>query len=127
MLAWRLAKAGALADFDPYPMVRGAARYIITHGPATRQERWEENSGYSPSTLASNIAALICAAAFAHQRGDESASRYLTDYADFLESHIEAWTVTTRARWSPVFHAITCGLIPKTVPIRFPMKNSSTN
>jgi glucoamylase len=101
MLAWRLAKAGALADFDPYPMVRGAARYIITHGPATPQERWEENSGYSPSTLASNIAALICAAAFAHQRGDESASRYLTDYADFLESHIEAWTVTTQGTLVP--------------------------
>jgi glucoamylase len=95
MLAWRLHRAGALGDFDPYPMVRMAARYLITHGPATPQERWEENSGYSPSTLASNIAALICAAEFACERDDDATANYLFEYADFLESHIEAWTVTT--------------------------------
>lgn len=94
MLAWRLHQADALADFDPYPMVKRAARYLIGHGPATPQERWEENSGYSPSTLASNIAALICAAAFARLHGDEAGARYLIEYADFLEAHIEAWTVT---------------------------------
>ena len=95
MLAWRLHLAGALADFDPYPMVRRAARYLIGHGPATPQERWEENSGYSPSTLASNIAGLICAANFAHIRGDEASAHYLTEYADFLETFLESWTVTT--------------------------------
>ena len=44
----------------------GAARrrVPVDQGPATPQERWEENSGYSPSTLASNIAALMCAASF---------------------------------------------------------------
>jgi len=94
MLAWRLHLAGALAEFDPYPMVRRAACYLIAHGPATPQERWEENCGYSPSTLASNIAALICAANFARAYNDEATACYLTDYADFLESHIEQWTVT---------------------------------
>ena len=49
-----------------------AAGYLIRNGPATPQERWEENSGYSPSTLAANIAALICAACFARERGDEA-------------------------------------------------------
>src|SRR6185437_6710598 len=58
-------------------------------------ERWEENSGYSPSTLAAHIAALICAAAFARQRGQQAMAQYLEEYADFLESHIEPWTVTT--------------------------------
>ena len=53
----------ALQDFDPYPMVLKAASYLIQNGPATPQERWEENSGYSPSTLAAHIAALVCAAA----------------------------------------------------------------
>ncbi len=101
MLAWRLHLAGALADFDPYPMVRRAARYLICHGPATPQERWEENGGYSPSTLASNIAGLICAANFAHLRGDEATARYLTEYADLLESHVEAWTVTTAGTLVP--------------------------
>jgi glucoamylase len=96
MLAWRLAQAGGLADFDPYPMVRAAARYLIHQGPVTPQERWEENSGFSPSTLASNIAALICAAAFARERGDEAGARFLEDYADFLETHVERWTVTSQ-------------------------------
>jgi glucoamylase len=101
LLAWRLDRAGALKDFDPYPMVVGACRYLITHGPATEQERWEENGGYSPSTLASNIAALICAASMARARGDSASAGFLEDYADFLESHIEAWTVTTEGTLVP--------------------------
>jgi glucoamylase len=104
MLAWRLHKSGALRDFDPYPMVRAGARYLIRHGPATEQERWEENSGFSPSTLASNIAALVCAACFARERSDEATAQYLEAYADFLESHVEAWTVTTHGFLVPGIH-----------------------
>ncbi len=95
LLAWRLYRHKALRQFDPYPMVMRAAGYLIRHGPATQQERWEEASGYSPSTLASNIAALICAATYARERGDENTAQFIEKYADFLESHIEAWTVTT--------------------------------
>jgi glucoamylase len=94
MLAWRLKRANALADFDPYPMVKAAAAYLIDRGCVTPQERWEENSGYSPSTLASNIAALICASAFALERGDEALASFFTTFADFVEAHIERWTVT---------------------------------
>lgn len=96
ILAWRLHEADALCEFDPYPMVLRAAGYLIRQGPATPQERWEENSGYSPSTLASNIAALTCAASFAVERGDEKTATFLQQYADFLECHVEAWTVTTQ-------------------------------
>ncbi|MGZ8463729.1 MAG: glycoside hydrolase family 15 protein, partial [Candidatus Deferrimicrobiaceae bacterium] len=95
LLAWRLLRKGDLGDFDPYPMVMRAARYMILHGPATQQERWEEASGYSPSTIASNIAALVCAAFFARERGDAATAAFLEEYADFLEGHIEAWMVTT--------------------------------
>jgi len=95
MLAWRLHRVKALQDFDPYPMILKAAGYLIQNGPATPQERWEENSGYSPSTLAAHIAALVCAAAFARERGQPATAQYLEEYADFLESHIEPWTVTT--------------------------------
>jgi glucoamylase len=95
ILAWRLREAGALQNFDPYPMVLKAAGYLIEHGPVTPQERWEENSGYSPSTLAACIAALVCAAAFARQRGEQSTAQYLEECADFLESHVDPWTVTT--------------------------------
>jgi glucoamylase len=95
LLARHLLRAGALAEFDPWPMVRKAAGYMIRHGPATQQERWEESGGYSPSTLAANIAALVCAACFARERGDAATARFIEDYADFLESHVEAWTVTS--------------------------------
>ena len=104
MLAWRLHKIGALLDFDPYPMVRAGARFLIYHGPATEQERWEENSGFSPSTLASNIAALICAACLARERGDVVTAKYLEEYADFLESHVEKWTVTNQGFLVPGIH-----------------------
>lgn len=95
LLAWRLNRENALLDFDPYPMVLRAAGYLIRHGPVTQQERWEEASGYSPSTLSSNIAALIAAACFARERGDGVTATFLEEYADFLECHVEAWTVTT--------------------------------
>lgn len=94
LLAWRLRREKALEGFDPYPMVLRAASYLVRQGPVTQQERWEEASGYSPSTLASNIAALICAACFARERHDEETAKFLADYADFLESHVESWTVT---------------------------------
>jgi glucoamylase len=95
LLAWRLREAGGLREIDPYPMVLRAAAYLIEHGPATPQERWEENSGYSPSTLAAMIAALTCAASFALEHGDEATAAFLQRHADFLESKVEAWTVTT--------------------------------
>ena len=68
LLAWRLHQADALRQFDPWPLVSRAARYLMAHGPVTAQERWEENSGYSPSTLAAIIAALVCASEFARRR-----------------------------------------------------------
>jgi glucoamylase len=95
LLALRLSQQNALQDFDPYPMVLKATSYLLRHGPVTQQERWEEASGYSPSTLASNIAALIGAAYFCRQRADKTTAEFLEQYADFLESHIETWTVTT--------------------------------
>jgi glucoamylase len=101
LLAWRLRRENALQDFDPYPMVLRAAAYLVRHGPLTPQERWEEVSGYSPSTLASNIAALICAACFARERGDGPTAKYLEEYADFLECHVETWTVTTEGTLLP--------------------------
>jgi glucoamylase len=68
----------------------------MERGAVTQQERWEEASGFSPSTLAASIAALICAADFARSRGEAAAAQYVEDYADFLESHVERWTVTSQ-------------------------------
>jgi glucoamylase len=101
LLAWRLYREDALRHFDPYPMALGAASYLIRHGPVTPQERWEQSSGYSPSTLATSIAALICTACWARDRGDSQTAQFIEEYADFLECHIEAWTVTTEGTLVP--------------------------
>ena len=94
LLAWRMHEMAALQNFDPYPLVLRSASYLIREGPVTPQERWEENCGLSPSTLAVHIAALTCAAAFAGDRHDPATARLFQEYADFLESHLEEWTVT---------------------------------
>lgn len=96
LLAWRLQQADALRQFDPWALVSRAARYLILHGPVTAQERWEENSGYSPSTLATIIASVVCAAEFARGRKDTLAADFLLDYADWLAAHVEEWMVTSR-------------------------------
>ena len=101
MLAWRLRMAGALADFDPWPMVRAGAGFLVRNGPVTQQERWEENSGYSPSTLAAVISALVCSADFARSAGEPAMATYLEEYADYIESHVERWTVTTQGSLVP--------------------------
>jgi glucoamylase len=101
ILAWRLKQANALGLFNPCVMVSRAARYLMLHGPVTGQERWEENSGYAPSTLASIIAALVCAAELEDPRTDQNAIEFLLDYADWMSAHIEEWTVTTRGELVP--------------------------
>ena len=101
LLAWQLERAQGLKDFDPYPMVQRAASFLVQQGPVTLQERWEEASGYSPSTLAANITALVCAACMARRRQDEATACFLEDHADFLEGHLEAWTVTTQGTLVP--------------------------
>lgn len=101
ILAWRLWKANGLGMFDPYVTVQRACNFLIRNGPATAQDRWEEAGGYSPSTLASNIAGLICAAEFMEARGDQHTANFVRTYADFLESHIEKWTVTNQGTLVP--------------------------
>ena len=96
LLAWRVQQANALRRFDPWPLVSRAASYLILKGPVTSQERWEECSGYSPSTLATIIAAIICSAEFASGKRDDAAADFLLGYADWLASHLEDWTVTNR-------------------------------
>ena len=95
VLAWRLQQAGALGPFNPLAMVSAACGFLIREGPATAQERWEEASGYSPSTLAIEIAALVCGAEIIERAGDGATARFVREYADFLDAHVEDWTVTT--------------------------------
>lgn len=97
LLAWRLLNKGAdLGLFDPHTMIIRSAQYLILNGPVTVQERWEENSGYSPSTLAMITAGLVCAAEFAIQDGESDTADFILAYADWLSAHIEEWTVTDK-------------------------------
>ncbi len=101
ILAGLLRREGALGKFDPWPMVRNGARFLLDYGPATQQERWEEVSGYSPSTLATNVAALTVASTFARERNEDGIARLLEEYADWLSDRIEGWTVTHRGTLVP--------------------------
>jgi glucoamylase len=101
LLAWRVRQAGALRQFDPWTLIARAAGYLLLHGPVTAQERWEENAGYSPSTLAAIIASLVCAAEFAREREDLITAEFLLADADWLVSRLEAWTVTDRGELMP--------------------------
>jgi len=92
LLADLLRRHGALADFDPWPMVRSAARYLALTGPVTPQDRWEEDAGYSPFTLAVTVAALLAAADFADAAGDPGAAAYFRETADWWNDGIERWT-----------------------------------
>ncbi|HUJ33104.1 MAG TPA: glucan 1,4-alpha-glucosidase [Candidatus Acidoferrum sp.] len=97
ILAWQLGKN----DPDTWTHhVRPAAEFVIAHGPMTQEERWEEVPGYSPSTIAAEIAGLVCAADIARANGAvKDADRYLHT-ADDWNAHIERWLVTTTGHLS---------------------------
>ncbi|MDQ2775700.1 MAG: glycoside hydrolase family 15 protein [Acidobacteriota bacterium] len=123
MLAWRLRCEKGLADFDPYTLVRKGAAYLIRNGPVTQQERWEENSGYSPSTLASNIAALICASLLFREKDDDTTAVFIEEYADFIETHIEDWTVTREGSLVPGIPEYYMRILPESVGDEHPAEN----
>lgn len=95
MLAWHLYDKGLLGGFDPFPMVKAGAGYIIKWGPSSPQERWEEDAGISPSTLATLISALVCAADIATMRGDKKMAKLCLNVADYWAVNVERWTYTT--------------------------------
>jgi len=94
ILAWRLWKANGLAEMEVFPFVERAVGCLVRHAPITHQERWEENSGYSPSTLAAVIGAVICAAEMARARDSGELAGFLEEFADWIEGHLEDWTAT---------------------------------
>ncbi|MGI8988576.1 MAG: glycoside hydrolase family 15 protein [Bryobacteraceae bacterium] len=58
-------------------------------------------SGFSPSTLAATIAAVICASSFARERGEEESATFLEEYADYLFCHLPDWTITRQGSLLP--------------------------
>jgi glucoamylase len=99
LLAWLLNRT------DPSTMagLRRAAEFMVSYpdAPFTEQERWENQSGYSPATIASEVAGLVCLADLLARTGDTAtADRYLA-IADEWAAKVEAWTATSTGPLSP--------------------------
>ena len=75
--------------------IRSAANFIISHGPSFGVERWEEQTGYSPSTIAAEIAGLIAAADIADVNHDAASAAVWRATADQWQRSLEKWLVTT--------------------------------
>ena len=58
----------------------------------TQQDRWEEDAGYSPFTLAVEISGLLAAADLADAVGEKDIATYLRETADCWNDNIERWT-----------------------------------
>jgi len=92
LMAWTL----GMTDSALYTHhIRAAAYFVVAHGPSFGPERWEEQSGYSPSTIAAEIAGLISAADIADVNGDAASATVFRATADQWQRSIKGWTVTT--------------------------------
>jgi glucoamylase len=94
-------------DAGTWGHVRRAADFLLgftqdgNAAPWTPQERWENQSGYSPATIAAEIAGLVCAASIARANGDAAASQRYLATADDWQARVKDWTVTTTGPYSP--------------------------
>jgi glucoamylase len=67
--------------------VRAAVGFLARTGPASSQDRWEENPGVSPFTLATAIAALVAAGPWLESEERE----YALELADDWNERLESW------------------------------------
>jgi glucoamylase len=91
LLAWRL---GPGVYNALWPKILLTADYILRTGPWTYQDRWEEDSGYSPSTIAAEVAGLVAAARIAVDNGDNARAGSYLAAADYWQQNVTRWTYT---------------------------------
>jgi len=113
MLAWKLSQAGLLDKAALTALygsqLKAAATFLAKGGdialkfnqakitpPATQQERWEEQPGFSPSTTAAVVTGLIAAADIAEQAGDKDGAKLYRVSADKISASIEKTMATTK-------------------------------
>jgi glucoamylase len=99
LMAWQSGLAGDRELYRDH--VIPAADFVVAHGPSDGSERWEEQSGYSPSTIAAEIAGLTAAAAIARVNQDLAHARLYQATADDFARNIKNWTVTTTGPYGP--------------------------
>jgi glucoamylase len=68
-------------------MVRDAVRFVARTGPCSEQDRWEENPGVSPFTLAIAISALVAATPWL----TPEQARRAVELADDWNERLESW------------------------------------
>lgn len=88
LLAANLAERGALGGIEVAEMIRRAVGFIVRTGPASQQDRWEEDAGINTFTLAVCIAALVEGARWL----GPVARDFVLALADYWNAHVEAWT-----------------------------------
>jgi len=94
LLAWMT----GLTDNTTYQKIKMTANHVQTAGPDTT-ERWEEQFGKSPSSIAAEIAGLVAAADIARQNGDTTSAATWEAKADLWRSSLAGWTFTTSGFW----------------------------
>lgn len=96
-------REGAINDndvLDFWPMTKKAAGYIVRNGPVTKQDRWEEDPGYTPFTLSCEIAALLAAADFSELNQEKDVALYLRQTADNWHDALDRWMFTMDSEWT---------------------------
>jgi glucoamylase len=91
ILAYQLGATNS-ADWSHLELL---ANYLVANGPYTPEERWEEIGGYSPSTMAAEIAGLVCAAAIAVDNGATGLAATYQATAQSWASQLDNLTYTT--------------------------------
>ncbi len=99
LMAWQSGLSGDTTLWQQH--IRPAADFLVAHGPSFGVERWEEQSGYSPSTIAAEIAGLSAAASIAALHGDTDRAQLYQATADDFQRNIKNWTVTTTGPDAP--------------------------
>ena len=88
LLAAALAERDELRGIRVADMTRRALAFVARTGPASQQDRWEEDAGLNGFTLAVCIAALVAGAGFL----DDAPRSFALGLADFWNANIENWT-----------------------------------
>ena len=92
LLADKLRRDDALDTYDHKPMMHAACCFVLRHGPVTQQDRWETTPGYSPYTMAVQVAALLAGADCADLRGAPEEAEFLRETADAWNDSIDELT-----------------------------------
>jgi glucoamylase len=92
LMAWNAGFAGDKSFYEQH--LRPDADFIVAHGPAYGEDRWEEHIAYSPSTIAAEIAGLTAAAHLAQAAGDPTRALLYQATADGYQRDVKSWTVT---------------------------------